>query len=418
MFLAQMLEWGMQLSDALATQFRLKEPQRKALKKLGLESVRDLLFYFPSRYASQEDSIVAKVISQETGKTFRSRVPLAKMKLENLSGRKISATWFSQAYMAKKFVEGSLVRLSGKSSERDGMLSYANPRIEFATDTETTGPLFQTPSVEGAQTLGVLTPVYPESRGVSSLWLTYAIQKVIKSGVIEKLEDPLPNEILKKYSLPTLASSIIFIHSPKKLGDAKAARKRFSFQEIFLIQLARQKARAEYSRAGAFAIKNAPSLSVPFIPTCAQKKALTNILSDVAKPHPMARLLEGDVGSGKTYVAASVANAVMNSPSSTRDDLKIGNLQIAYMAPTEILAKQHFESFIGFFKDLPIQIGLLTGSECRKFPSKTINPTSPDWLRGAKVSRTQLLKWIADGSMSNPLQKLSKVEKSGSRNYR
>ena len=386
----------MELSDPLATQFRLKEPQRKALKKLGLETVRDLLFYFPARYASQEDTLVAKGISQETGKTFRSRVPLARMKLEDLAGRKISATWFSQAYMAKKFAEGSLVRLSGKSSERNGVLSYTNPRIELAGDTETTGPLFSNVVPDTDR----LAPVYPESRGVSSLWLTYAIQKIIKSGIIEKLDDLIPSEILKRYNLPTLFSSLIFIHSPKKLGDAKVARKRFSFQEIFLIQLARQKARKEYAQAGAFAIKTISRLEVPFTPTNAQNKALAKIFDDIAKSHPMARLLEGDVGSGKTYVAASVANAVMNSPSSTRDDLKIGNLQIAYMAPTEILAKQHFESFIGFFKDLPIQIGLLTGSECRKFPSKTINPTSPDWLRGAKVSRTQLLKWIADGSMS------------------
>ncbi|HEY4518226.1 MAG TPA: ATP-dependent DNA helicase RecG [Candidatus Paceibacterota bacterium] len=369
----------MQLSDLLATQFRLKETQRKALKKLGLESVRDLLFYFPARYASQEDSIVAKVVSQETGKTFRSRVPMAKMKLEDLSGRKISATWFSQAYMAKKFSEGSLVRLSGKSNERSGVLSYANPRIELASDAESSGPLFS----NLAPNTYDLVPVYPESRGVSTLWLTYAIQRVIKSGVIEKLEDPIPSEILKKYNLPSLASSLIFVHSPKKLGDAKAARKRFSFQEIFLIQLARQKARAGYSRAGAFVIARAKALPVPFIPTNAQDKALAKIFGDISKPHPMARLLEGDVGSGKTYVAASVANAVVQN-----------HLQVAYMAPTEILTKQHFESFIEFFKDLPVQIGLLTGSECRKFPSKVEASGS------THVSRTQLLKWIADGSMS------------------
>lgn len=128
---------------------------------------------------------------------------------------------------------------------------------------------------------------------------------------------------------------------------------------------------------------------MPFTPTHAQDQALASILSDMQRAHPMMRLLEGDVGSGKTYVAAQAAHAVVQN-----------NLQVAYMAPTEILAKQHFESFISIFRNLDISIGLLTGSECRKFPSKIAHPTSPEWLRGAKVSRTQLLKWIADGSMS------------------
>jgi len=367
--------------DLITQHFRLKPAQVKALKKLGLTTIENLLMHFPARYANQSESVVAKVISQGTRKGWHKRVPMAEMTLEDLSGKRIKAIWFSQAYMAKKFPEGSLVRLSGKSKEYKGSLSYTNPAIELANGTDMTGPLFQLPGNRGL--LGNLMPIYPESHGVSSLWLTYAIQKILKSGVVESLVDPIPANILNKYKLPTLQSSLIFIHSPKRESDAKAARKRFSFQEIFFIQLARQKARLAYEEAGAYQIKDTPILPVPFTPTQAQDQALGAILSDMKRAHPMMRLLEGDVGSGKTYVAAQAAYAVVQN-----------NLQVAYMAPTEILAKQHFDTFISIFRHLDISIGLLTGSECRKFPSKV------DISGHTHVSRTQLLKWIADGSMS------------------
>jgi ATP-dependent DNA helicase RecG len=109
----------------------------------------------------------------------------------------------------------------------------------------------------------------------------------------------------------------------------------------------------------------------------------------------MSRLLEGDVGSGKTAVAATTAYAVATSrpPEGLNKKLEFGNLQVAYMAPTEILAKQHFESFIEYFQHLPIQIGLITGSGCQKFPSKT-DPTKP-----TNISKAQLLKWVKNGEV-------------------
>lgn len=245
----------MDVTTSVEQYFRLKEGQVKALKKLGILTILDLLMHFPARYASHEESVVAKVISQGTRKGWHKRVAIAEMTLEDISGGKIKAIWFSQAYMAKKFPEGSLVRLSGKSKEYKGSRSFTNPTIELANETDMTGPLFalQLPGTYlGARQL---SPIYPESRGVSSLWLTYAIQKILKSGIIEKLEDPIPNDILKKYKLPSLQSSLIFIHNPKRESDAKAARKRFAFQEIFFIQLARQKERLAYEEAGAYQIK-------------------------------------------------------------------------------------------------------------------------------------------------------------------
>lgn len=128
----------------------------------------------------------------------------------------------------------------------------------------------------------------------------------------------------------------------------------------------------------------------PFKATEAQLHAIDAILEDFEKPFAMSRLLEGDVGSGKTAVAAATVYAVTTTRPGNQD---YGNLQTAYMVPTEILAEQHFESFIKYFSYLNINIGLITGSGCKKFPSK-LNPT-----KATDISRTQLLKWVANGEI-------------------
>src|SRR3989338_4140297 len=381
----------MRSKDNLAQHFRLKPAQIKALAKLGLHNIISLLYHFPSRYVGEKDVLLAKITSQGIRKSWRKRVPIAEMTLQDIAGKKIKAIWFSQAYMAKKFTEGSLVRLSGKSKEYRGTLSFTNPIIELASELEANGPLFQLPV--NRRLLGNLVPVYPESHGVSSLWLTHAIQKILKSGILKQLEDPIPKEILQKYKLPSLAHSLIYIHTPKRESDARVARKRFSFQEIFFIQLERQRQKREYGQKSAYNINGKISAKeftkrMKFTPTKAQTQALDSIIRDMNRAQPMMRLLEGDVGSGKTFVAAAAAYAVIEN-----------GFHVAYMAPTEILAKQHFESFIEFYKHLPnIKIGLLTGSECRKFPSKISHP-STSLKAGTHISRALMLKRIATGQM-------------------
>src|SRR5262249_52464612 len=141
---------------------------------------------------------------------------------------------------------------------------------------------------------------------------------------------------------------LLFMHTPEDTRHAEAARKRFAFEEIFSIQIARAMERAENDAQASFPVPDGKALadkflsSLPFPPTAAQRRAIGDILGDFKKPHPMARLLEGDVGSGKTLVAAASAYAVVNSRPPGR---KSGTLQVAYMAPTEILAGQHFQSF-------------------------------------------------------------------------
>ena len=181
---------------------------------------------------------------------------------------------------------------------------------------------------------------------------------------------------MKKYHLPTLKTALIWIHKPKNKNDSESARKRFAFEEVFCIQLERQHDKFEYRKNKSFQIKlekkNVEEFlkRFPFLLTNSQKKSIETILADMGKNFPMSRLLEGDVGSGKTAVAATASYVTVKQRPNGQS---FGNLQVAYMAPTEILATQHFESFIQYFNHLPINIGLITGSGCRKFPSK-VNP--------------------------------------------
>ena len=242
---------------------------------------------------------------------------------------------------------------------------------------------------------------------MSSIWIYHALQKIFKSGLLDLIPEPIPADILEKYHLPGIKTALIWIHTPLSRDDALSARKRFSFEEIFTIQLGKQQARRRYREHPAFAIETDIEhvhefvRRFPFTATKAQVDAIEMIVSDMNKDQAMSRLLEGDVGSGKTAVAAATAYAVMTSkPVSQKDapqqkaPIQNGPLQIAYMCPTEILATQHFESFIKYFSYMPIQIGLITGSGCRKFPSK-VNPKG--WT---DISRAQLLKWVAEGSIN------------------
>jgi len=407
----------MQLNTLIETAAHTTEPQRKALRKLRIKTVEDLLYHFPSRYGDVaevrnieslrkgEEAVVFGTISKlEAKKGFRTKITMGKAELKDDTG-KIQVVWFNQPYLAKMIPEGALVRVEGKVSQRrvkstelrvkneKGTLYFSNPKIE-RVNTVPTG-VGESLFGEVGETHH-LHPVYPESRGVTTNWLFHAIQKAIKTGVLETLIDPIPDEILKKYHLPSLKTALVWIHAPQKTGDAVAARKRFAFEEVFFIQLEKQKERKLWQRETSFIIDKGEEHIETFVKrftfsfTHAQNRAISGILSDFRKGVPMARLLEGDVGSGKTAVAASTAYAVVTSRPKGQD---FGTLQVAYMAPTEILARQQFEDFISFFSHLPINIGLMTSSGCAKFPSKVAPHGATD------ISRSQLLKWVANGEI-------------------
>ncbi|MEX0933895.1 MAG: ATP-dependent DNA helicase RecG [Candidatus Paceibacterota bacterium] len=399
---------------SLSEAFRLTETQKSALTRLGLLSVRDLLFHFPSRYVAslsegtlgdlQEGEHVVlygKVSKLEATKGFRSKIPMAKAVFEDASGIKINLIWFHQPYIAKMLRDGERLYVTGKLTRDSRGLGMANPHTSKSgvfEKKDKNGPLFE----DNHKNTESYTPLYPESRGITSRWFYYTLQKIFAAHVHEKLEDPLPSALLKKYNLPSLSSALVWLHAPRRQSDAQAARKRFAFEEIFFIQLERQKARGDYQKNDAFSISPAKKdveefiQRFPFTLTNAQESAVHTILNDFKKGIPMSRLLEGDVGSGKTAVAAITSYAVVMSRPQKEDGAgaqTFGNLQTAIMAPTEILARQHFEDFVQYFEHLPIQVGLITGSGCRKFPSK-VNPKE-----STPISRAQLLKWVANGEI-------------------
>lgn len=389
--------------------------QQKALEKLGVDSIEKLLRYYPTRYdepgsqkniidlkSGDEATIYGRVVSAKTKKGWRSKIPMGEAVIEDETG-KIKAVWFHQAYMAKKVAVGTLAAFRGKIANSKSGPYLTNPEIiEKASLSDINGKatLFYDRSepsgknnnprnkLENNKEEDYLIPIYSETRGITSGWFYYHIKKLISEGEHEKLVDPIPDEILKKYNLPKLATALIWIHSPRRIEDSIAARKRFAFEEVFFIQLARLRDKKIYQSNPSFKTKvSRKDLKdflgrFPFKPTEAQTKAIDQILEDFAGDKPMVRLLEGDVGSGKTMVAATTTFAMVKA-----------GLEVSYMAPTEILARQHFESFIQYFAHLNVQIGLITGKECKKFPSK-INPHD-----STHISKPQLLKWVANGEI-------------------
>jgi ATP-dependent DNA helicase RecG len=406
-------------NDLIEDHFRLIATQKSALKRLGLSTIKDLLWHLPTRYDSISDSaqsntlivgssvvLFGKLTNLKAKKLWKSRRPSTEGMFEDSFG-KVKVLWFNQPYIANMVPQNILVKLSGKVTGSGESPYIANPEIEPLSSDEIPQGMFN--QNENEKIEHVLFPVYPESRGISSKWFYHAMKKIIVSGVLDSIEDPIPIKILKDYNLPPLKSALIWIHLPEEKKHTETARKRFAFEEIFVIQVAKHKERAENDSENSLKVevddKKLESFikTLPFVLTGAQKRAVDEIARDFQKQNPMARLLEGDVGSGKTAVAAATSYAVVTSRPLKR---KSGTLQVAYMAPTEILAGQHFQSFIEHFKKLPINIGLITGSGCYKFPSK-INKDKP-----TKISRAQLLKWVKNGEIAMLIGTHALIQKS------
>ena len=404
----------MNLNDQIEKNFRLDINAKKALKILGLEKIGDLLYHFPVRYTDMSDlrhinsiedgdnvTLMGKISNLQIKKSFQSKTNMSTATLSDITGS-IKLVWFHQPYLARMIKEGSIVKVTGKVARHETYgLNMTNPEVDkdAIIPIDLHDSLFSKQSSE--QQYGY--PIYRESRGITSKWIYHAINKILKDENIKNKEDYLPTDILKKYNLPSLSTALIWIHLPQKKEHADMARKRFAFEEVFFIQLQRQKERKEYDKFFSYKLK-IPKTDIadfvsrfPFTPTGAQNNAIANILDDFTKDKPMSRLVEGDVGSGKTFIAATVAYTVIKNRPVGQN---FGSLQVAYMAPTEVLATQLYESFLEYFEHTGISIGLITGSGCRKYPSK-----SAHWENGQQVktwtniSKNQLLKWVKNGEI-------------------
>ncbi|MDC1205398.1 GxxExxY protein [Candidatus Pacebacteria bacterium] len=413
----------MKPSDNLADHFRIDTLHQKALMRLSIETVEQLLYHLPARYEDisdvqsveglskdQEAIVYGQIGGLKARRAWKSKRPIAEGWIEDGSAR-IKVMWFNQPYLAKMLTDGMYVKLAGKVTGTEGKLYIANPEVEKldSLPVDRHDSIFKGSEAHVDETI---YPVYRESKGVTSKWFYHTALKCFEKGILNNFRDPIPKEILDRYNLPPLHTALVWIHSPKKAEHAESARKRFAFEEVFYIQIQNALNRAEANAASTYSFKTTKAHikeftdRFPFKLTKSQDKSIAEILKDFGGNHAMSRLLEGDVGSGKTAVAATTAYAVATSrpPEGTKPkladircrpvtDVEFGALQVAYMAPTEILAKQHFESFIEYFHHLPIQIGLITGSGCMKFPSK-VDPTKP-----TKISRAQLLKWVKSGEI-------------------
>lgn len=438
----------MKLDDKIEKYFRLNDIQKKALKRLSLESISDLIFYLPIRYTDvsqiknintlengENVTILGKISKLKTKKSFKSKIPIGEAILTDITGN-IKIIWFHQPYLAKIIKDGDTVRVSGKVSESETYgLVLTNPEIskESILPVDIHDSLFKKDDVEN---IGWGFPIYRETRGITSKWIYHSIIKILKDEEIKKISEYLPSNILEQYKLPKIYTALVWIHMPQKRDHAESARKRFAFEEIFFIQLARKIERRGYDEMFSYKLnilKNDVDDFIsrfPFSPTNAQKNTLKSIIEDFKKEKPMSRLVEGDVGSGKTFIASVASYAVIKNRPAGQD---FGNLQVAYMAPTEVLATQLYENFISYFAHTGISIGLITGSGCRKFPSKVasqitrteagdvpegICATSSSNLRSqarmripegispaevyswTTISRNQLLKWVKNGEIS------------------
>ncbi len=356
----------------------------KQLEHLGIETVRDLLLYFPRRYddfsvttkikditIGEKYTISGTVLSIENNRAFRSRMAITSAQISD-GDRTIKATWYNQPFLIRNIHKDQKINISGKVGYQQKSLIMQNPAYEVLNlNSETTHT-------------GRLVPIYKETRGLTSRWLRSLVKNALTCS--DQVEDILPEDIKKKRSLISTQSSIKQIHFPKNRKEQQEAKRRISFDELFLIQLIILNSRKQLESVGAPKIIPDIKLtktilnSLPFKLTDAQKKALWQVLKDMEKGIPMNRLVEGDVGSGKTLVALLSAASTAKS-----------GWQTAFMAPTEILASQHFTETIKVLTDANLNIALLTASESTAYEPELKEIYSP--------KKNDLIKMINNGKI-------------------
>lgn len=349
----------MDLNTPVAALGRLFSMQRNKLAKLGIFTLRDLLYHIPSRY--EDLRLISPIKNVQPGETVTIKGEVVEMKNEYRTRRltiqkatvlddtgKIECRWFNQPYLTRSILTGDTLSASGSADTYGKKLSLTVKEYEVIK-----------PGEENTVSTGRLVPIYPLTAGLSSKWLRNRIYDLLFTQNLE-LTEYLPETLLLSHHLPDIKTAIAKIHFPDDFEQVASSHKRLSYEELFQVQLGGMVRRAAWekkNKAPQFHILPHKTeidklfTSLPFTLTRAQTKALDEIFADLATPTPMNRLLEGDVGSGKTVVAAiALYVAVLNG------------FQGVLMAPTEILANQHFETVRNLLTPLGISVGLRTGS--------------------------------------------------------
>jgi len=331
----------------------------RKLKKLNLETIGDLLYHFPFRYENlgkskkicdirvgETSSIIGTILQIHNIRTrYGKYLTLATINDRTAS---IETVWFNQPFLTKTILVGTKISLAGKVDLFSNKESFINPDYEIA-DTKKSSKLLHTQG---------LVPVYPETAGISSRWFRIKIGELLPT-LLPKIEETLPLDTIKRNKLINIRQALRVIHSPKNEIQIEKAKKRLSFDELLavLIQvLARKETWHKNQTVTKLSIFQEDILklisALPFELTNSQKGVLKDILNDFSKDKPMNRLLQGDVGSGKTVVAALAAyNVILNG------------YQVAFMAPTEILAIQHYNTIKSILSAYNIKIAIRTAGK-------------------------------------------------------
>ncbi len=358
---------------------------QKRLKRLNIETVGQLIFHFPHRYEDFSNLIpvaqaqiggpfcfLGKITDIKNIRTFKRRMMLTQATLEDATG-KLKVMWFNQPYLINSLKKDTPVCLAGKISAKGNQIYLSNPAYERILDGED-----GTQNIDLTHT-GRLIPVYPETEGLSSKWLRFIVKPILEK-LKNQIPDSLPPELSRKYGFLPISKAIWQIHFPDSLAQAEQAKKRFSYEELLELSLFMMREKMKLKKEKAIAVPINLDLmkefvdGLPYTLTDAQKKSAWQILKDLEKNKPMNRLLEGDVGSGKTVVAAM---AILNTA-------KAG-YQTAFLIPTEILVKQHFQTISKVLKKYKVNVGLLTGKQ--------------SYFNSRKIAKKDLLKKVSEGKV-------------------
>lgn len=354
----------MKLSTPVVDAGRLYANYAKRLEKLEITTIKDFLYHLPSRY--EDYSHIVKVkdampeevvtlqghITEITNNYTRSRKQIQRATLTDDSGT-LSLIWFNQPYIIKTLKFGDMVAVSGRIVSDNGILQLIAPDYEIVPQD---GHTIHT---------GRLVPIYPETAGVSSKWLRRQVDKILNTSY--ELNEFLPHETIARNNLMDFSAALQKIHYPDNLEEVEPARARLGFDEVFLLQLANIQRKKQWQQkvlGNTFAIEKYQKEidifweKIPFEPTMAQRRSIHEIFIDLKSAHAMNRLLEGDVGSGKTVVAAIAMYLTY-----------LNAFQSVLMAPTEILANQHYTTISKLLEPLGVTIALATGSKKEKLDS-------------------------------------------------
>lgn len=321
------------------------------LKEMGIKTIRDLLLYFPRSYRDEQEftqvnemrtdevNVISGHLKSILNVPTRGGKVMTRAIVADASGE-IPVLWFNQPHLKNMFFKGSEIILTGKLKYERGRSMLMSPKYEKPSKT-----LLHT---------GRIVPVYPEKDDVTSKWLREKIFPLLSYA--QYFEDPLPEWMIQEAGLMRLRDAIYHVHFAKDEEHLTKARERLAFDELFSLQLATLKEKLEWqknqNKTGFKDIDLEPFLDVlPFKLTGAQYRVIAEIVEDLKKNYPMMRLVQGDVGAGKTVVAAAVIFA-----------MKQAGFQSALMAPTEILARQHYKSLVQLLAPFHFNVQLLVGS--------------------------------------------------------